>query len=103
MRSSFTELQTRASDKISHHARHQDLVCARFRHDARRRVNSNATDIITSDLDFSSMQTGAQRKTNLPTGQTKRQRTTDSSPRTIEGRENSVASSLDQVSPMPRD
>lgn len=65
-----------------------------MRHHARGRVHRNATDVITSDLNFPCVQAGANRKPDLSRRRAKGERAAHRSPRTVEGRENAIASAL---------
>jgi hypothetical protein len=85
MRSPVSELQSCSCDQVHYHPRNKNFARARKGHDARRRMNRDAADILVPDFDFASMEARARWQTDLCGGRFEVQRAADGPTRTIEG------------------
>jgi len=88
------EGDARAVDEVLHGARHEDLACLRQCGNPGANVHGNATDVLTTDLTLSGVQTTSHIDTQTLHPLRDRGRTPKGARRTVERREKTVAGVL---------
>src|SRR6266576_502814 len=83
--------------QVHYHPRNENFAGVRESHDARRRMNRDAADILVPDFDFASMEARPQWQTNLHGRSFEIQRAADGPTRPIEPCEDAVSSRLHQT------
>ena len=96
VRSALRESQPGPCHEVRDNSGNKNFVGLRERHDACRRVHGYSANIATSNFDFASMEAGASLQANLSRRRAKSQRAANCAARSIEPRQKTVASRLNE-------